>query len=103
MCTWETFLGLPRAKPELNIFRCKTGPHILCSTNWTTIDSSQGINVTHNRINVQFLIKRYSINIVLYAITKNQDAREIAEAFYNNDCGWVDLKCTYDAAGNIGY
>ena len=56
-----------------------------------------------DRIEVQFLIKIYSVNIALYAATKNQNRRESAEAFYNDDCGWVELQCTDDAAGDIGY
>ena len=63
----------------------------------------QVIDVTDDKIKVQFLIKSYSVNIVLYATTKNQNTREIAEAFYNNAHGWVELQIIDDAAGNIGY
>ena len=64
---------------------------------------AQVLDVTDDRIEVQFLIKSYSVNIVLYATTKNQNAREIAEAFYINAREWVELQCTDDAAGDIGY
>ena len=65
--------------------------------------SSQIIDVTDDRIEVQFLMKNYSVNIVSYATTKNQNAREITESFYNHARGWVEFQCTDDAAHDIAH
>ena len=45
----------------------------------------------------------FSENIISYAIRMNQNAREIATAFYNDTQGWVDLQATSDASINIRY
>ena len=52
---------------------------------------SQLLNVADNRIEIHSHIKRYSKNIISYAVRKNQNAREIAKAFHNNAPGWVEL------------
>ena len=51
----------------------------------------QLLDVSNNMIEIHSLIKIYSKSIVLYAIRKNNNAREIAEAFYNNARGWAEL------------
>ena len=61
------------------------------------------LDVTDDRIEIQSLIKSYSVNIVSYAVTKNMNARGIAEAFYNDARGWVELQCTDDPTADIGY
>ena len=64
---------------------------------------AQVLDGTDDRIEIQSLIKSYSVNIVSYATTRNQNAREIAEAFCIDDRVWVELQCTDDAAADIGY
>ena len=39
----------------------------------------------------------FSENIISYAIRMNQNAREIATAFYIDACGWIELQTTLDS------
>ena len=61
------------------------------------------LDVAGDRIEIHSLIKSYSENIVLYAVRKNQNAREIVETFYNDACRWVESQTTLDSSLDIGY